>query len=77
VAALVTARGRRAGVQRREFRALQRRYLAALTHIFALETVVAGLGQAPPARPTAIESADDDAAEHLTPTLPPAPRPET
>ena len=73
LATLITARGRRAGVQRREFRALQRRYLAALTHIFSLESLVAGLGVAPPARPAAIESADDD--ELPAPTLPPAPRP--
>jgi hypothetical protein len=76
LATLITARGRRAGVQRREFRSLQRRYLAALTHVFSLETVIAGLGQVPPARPAAIDQADDE-DDTATPSLPPRPRPET
>lgn len=76
LATLITARGRRAGVQRREFRSLQRRYLAALTHVFALETVIAGLGQIPPARPGVIDQVDDE-DDAPTPSLPPRPRPET
>ena len=77
LATLVTARSKRVGVQRREFRKLQRRYLAGLGHIFSLETILAGAGIAPPPRPPLIDQNDEDEeAVPATPALPPQPRPE-
>ncbi|MGL5911216.1 MAG: hypothetical protein ACRCZP_14530 [Phycicoccus sp.] len=74
VAALVTARGRRASVRRRDYRDLERRFLAALAHIFALETDLAGLGRNPRPRPAALDA--DDEPDATPAVLPPQPRPE-
>lgn len=71
VATLVTARGRKAGVQRREHRDLQRRLLAALGHIFRLESELAERGVTPPTRPAVL---DQDDGEDVAP-LPPVARP--
>lgn len=61
-------RGRRQVVTRREYRALQRRYLAALAHVFALESELSARGIRSPDRPAELEDDDDDG-----PALPPAP----
>lgn len=81
VGTLVATRGRRAAVDRREHRKLQRRYIAALRHIFRLETELAELGHQPPARPELLDDEDDDggdgrAVRGVDPsTLPPTPQP--
>lgn len=61
-------RGRRQVVTRREYRTLQRRYLAALAHVFALESELSARGIRSPERPPELEDDDDDG-----PALPPAP----
>jgi len=63
-------RGRRQVVTRRDYRALQRRYLAALSHVFSLESELAARGIRAPDRPAELEDDDDDG-----PTLPPTPEP--
>jgi len=78
LATLVTARGRRAGVERREFRELQRTVVDAFGHIFVLETELASRGITPPPRPPRLDkdgSDDDNSAATPTPALPPQPRP--
>ena len=78
LATLVTARGRRAGVQRREYRELQRTVVDAFGHIFVLETALASRGITPPPRPARLDQGgvDDDApVPSSTPALPPQPRP--
>jgi hypothetical protein len=70
---LLTIRGRQAGVRRREYRDVQRRFIAALGHIFKLETALAAVGQQPPARPAILEPDDED---DPPPALPPLPRPD-
>jgi hypothetical protein len=66
-------RSRRASVSRRAHRALQREHLAALGHIFRLETELAEHGVPVPARPEILEKDDDDGG----PALPPVPEPAT
>lgn len=56
---------------RRQARSYQRRFLAAMAHIFKLEVELAERGLAVPVRPGVLEDADDDDG----PVLPP-PRPE-
>jgi hypothetical protein len=75
LATLVTARGRRAGVERRELRELQRTVVDAFGHIFVLETALASRGIAPPPRPPRLDRSDDDDVPTPTPALPPQPRP--
>lgn len=75
LATLVTARGRRTGIRARDYRDLQRRYLVSLSHIFSLETVLAGAGISPPARPALLDSADREDDVPATPALPPQPQP--
>lgn len=76
LATLVTARSRRAGVQRREYRELQRTMLDAFGHIYILETALASRGIAPPARPRRLDQfGEDDPAPPVA--LPPQPSPET
>lgn len=64
LAALLANRSRRVSEDsrytRRQARALQRRYLAAQDHIFALETELARHGFPVPARPAILEDDDDD-----------------
>jgi hypothetical protein len=75
VATLVTARSRRMGVQRREFRELQRTVVDAFGHIFVLETALAQRGITPPPRPKRLDEVGED--DVPTPTaLPPQPSPE-
>lgn len=74
LATLVTARGRKAGVQRREYRELQRTVVDAFGHIFVLETMVAGAGLRPPPRPPRLDRLDEDETVP-TPALPPQPSP--
>ena len=77
VATLVTARSRRIGVQRREFRELQRTVVDAFSHIFTLETALAQRGITPPARPKRLDEVGAEDAPAPTPALPPQPSPET
>lgn len=74
LATLVTARTRRAGIQRREFRELQRTVVDAFGHIFVLETALAGRGITPPPRPPRLDRLDEDDTVP-TPALPPQPSP--
>lgn len=76
LATLVTARGRRAGVQRRDFRDLQRVNVAAFGHIYTLEVALASHGVTPPPRPALLDQGRDEDAIPA-PALPPQPRPET
>jgi hypothetical protein len=73
VAAVLANRSRRIGEDsrtiRRQARTLQRKFLAALSHIFTLETELAARGLAVPPRPEALEQdADDD--DGPTPSAP-------
>jgi hypothetical protein len=63
------ARANRAAVRIRDHRALQRRYLVALSHIFTLETDLAERGAPVPRRPAEIEDSPDDGG------IPPTPAP--
>lgn len=63
-------RGRRQVVTRKDYRALQRRYLASLAHLFAVESELAARGIPVPTRPVELEDDDDDG-----PALPPTPQP--
>lgn len=74
LATLITARGRKVGVQRREFRELQRTVVDAFGHIFVLETALASRGIKPPARPSRLDQIDGDESVP-TPALPPQPSP--
>lgn len=76
LATLVTARSRRAGVQRRDYRQLQRVNVAAFGHIYTLEVALASHGVAPPARPPELDDRDDNDELPATPVLPRQPRPE-
>lgn len=64
LAALLATRSRRISedsrVVRRQARDLQRKYLAAVQHIFVLETELALRGVSIPDRPEALERDDDD-----------------
>lgn len=79
LAGLITARSRRAGVARREFRKLQRVNVAAFGHIYTLEVTLASNGIAPPARPRVLDEDDDgeDRVVPAAPALPPQPRPQS
>lgn len=76
LAGLLTVRGRQAGVRRRDYRDLQRKLVAALGHVFRLETQLAAVGQEPPPRPAVLELDESDAAPTPPATLPPVPRPD-
>jgi hypothetical protein len=64
LAAVLATRTRRANEDsrliRRQARDLQRKYLAAVSHIFVLETELALRGISVPDRPEALERDDDD-----------------
>lgn len=71
-------RSRRVGedqrVLRRQFRDLQKKFLAACQHMFKLETELAERGIHVPARPAILEADnDDDPPVAPTPALPPPP----
>lgn len=63
-AAFLATRSRRIGEDsrsiRRTARMLQKKFLAAMQHIFVLETELAERGIQPPARPDILEQEDDD-----------------
>lgn len=78
LATYTASRSRRVGEDartlRRDLRALQKRYVAALAHIFRMETTLANRGLDIPARPAELEAADDDDPPIApTPRLPPPP----
>jgi len=62
-------RSNRSAVRVRDHRALQRRYLVVISHVFTLETELAEHGIAVPRRPAEIEDQPDD------PGPPPSPQP--
>jgi hypothetical protein len=78
LATYTATRSRRLGedqrVLRRSFRDLQKKYLAAIAHLFKLETELAERGLEVPARPAALE-ADDDDDPPIVPTPAPPPPP--
>lgn len=59
---------------RRQFRTLQKKFIAACQHMFRLETELAERGLNVPARPAILE-ADDDDDQPAAPTPPPPPPP--
>lgn len=78
LATYTASRSRRVGEDarslRRDLRILQKRYLAALQHIFRMETTLADRGLDVPARPAELEATDDDDPPVApTPRLPPPP----
>lgn len=77
LATYTASRSRRVGEDartlRRDLRTLQKRYVAALQHIFRIETVLADRGLDVPARPAELEADDDDPPIAPTPRLPPPP----
>lgn len=73
--ALITTRGKRATVRRRDYRGMEQRLLIAFGHIFVLETALAGRGVTPPARPAGLDPRDDDEDAPPVAALPPAPTP--
>ncbi len=80
LATYTASRSRRVGEDarslRRDLRTLQRRYVAALQHIFHMETVLADRGLRVPERPAELEADDDDEPPIApTPSLPPPPTP--
>ncbi len=80
LATYTASRSRRLGEDqrqlRRNFRELQKKYLAVLAHLFKLETELAERGIEVPARPAALEADDDDDPPIVpTPAPPPPPRP--
>jgi hypothetical protein len=79
LATYTASRSRRVGEDarslRRDLRALQKRYVAALQHIFHMETTLADRGLAVPVRPAELEADDDDPPVAPTPRLPPPPAP--
>ncbi len=78
LATYTASRSRRIGEDqralRRQFRTLQRKYLAAVGHMFVLEVELAERSIRVPARPAILE-ADDDDDQPVTPALPPPPTP--
>ena len=77
LATYTASRSRRVGEDartlRRDLRTLQKKYVAALQHIFRIETVLADRGLDVPARPAELEADDDDPPIAPTPRLPPPP----
>lgn len=69
LAAVLANRSRRVSEDsrsiRKQARDLQRRYIAAIGHIFALETELARRGLSVPPRPEILESDDDDGSAPL------------
>jgi hypothetical protein len=62
VGGLLAVRGKRAAVSRRDHRDLQRRFVVALRHIFALETGLAAAGLDVPPRPAELDEGDEEDA---------------
>lgn len=83
LATYTAARSRRVGEDtrtlRRQARAYQKRFLAAMAHIFRLEVDLAERGIPVPPRPAALEDTDDDdppvQPAPPSPPLPPPPHP--
>jgi hypothetical protein len=79
LATYTASRSRRVGEDartlRRDLRTLQKRYVAALKHIFHMETALAHRGLEVPERPAELEADDDDPPVAPTPRLPPPPTP--
>lgn len=79
LATYTAARSRRVGEDsrhlRRAYRTLEKRFLAAVRHIFRLEELLALRGVEPPKRPAELEASDDDDDAPIgpTPRLPPQP----
>lgn len=68
ISGVAASRARSAGISRRQYRRLERRFLVALAHIFALEaTFTAHTGHIAPPRPDGLDDDDND-----TPPLPTA-----
>lgn len=67
---LAATRARAAGVTRREFRRLERAYLAALGHMFRVEQELAAAGRPVPPRPPGLDFDGDDQTD--SPAHPPA-----
>lgn len=75
LATLVTARSRKAGVERRDYRIQQKTMVIAYAFIYRLETALASRGIPVPPRPSELEQWGDDDDVVPTPSLPPQPGP--